>query len=164
MALRPDELVVVIGPRTTAVLDVNTVEQVLSHIVDHVVLGASTQTTPSADDISQGRKTNDRLLRFFSTDGEEVELRLETDWSTFCLEPTGRRIPLRRLAEQVYAALETGRPDVDRYFDSIHLRPPELPPPGSWAEQLDALHAMDPSHQPTDIRGWFHNFFVHGLI
>ena len=78
MALRPDELVVVIGPRTTAVLDVNTVEQVLSHIVDHVVLGASTQTTPSADDISQGRKTNDRLLRFFSTDGEEVELCLET--------------------------------------------------------------------------------------
>jgi hypothetical protein len=105
-----------------------------------------------------------RTLRFFTADGDRLQLELLTDWWTFALEPTGENLGREWLEAEVHAVLAAAQPDLVVAAADASMTAPRLPPPGSWADQLEALHALLNDEIPSDRRGWAHNFFVHGWV
>lgn len=173
MALDAQDVVIVLGT-DGSVLEVNTVEHVLGHLIDHLVIHATQQDIRAHHHGLNGldhmveRSTDatdpaDRLLRFFTISGELLELRIVTDWWTFALEPTGGQLPEGELEREVHAILEAGRPAVEARFAEMKLPPPELPPPGDWKRQVDTMRGWDDDRWPSHLRGWWHNCFVHGI-
>jgi hypothetical protein len=161
MALKPDEVVVVLGPPGSRVFDVATVENVLNHLTAHITEKATERAVAihGYDHVARPPVQGpERPLRFFTTDGAALELGVLADWSTFTLEPNGSRTSVEQLEAEVHATIEAHRDEID----ALGYVLPKLPPPGTWPEQVQALLRILNPGPAEDVRGPWHNFFVHG--
>ncbi len=168
MRVQPDDLVITLGGRPApGVLNVAKARDTIEHIRDHVAAagqGVIVHPFPHGP-----VPVLDRELRFYLSSGERLALRVAPNWSTLSLETMdddddGEVGGAAQLRAQVDAVLTAQAPTIDQIFDQHHEDPPQLPPPGTWQEELDYLYeAFDLwfVNEP-DRRGFWHNLFVHG--
>jgi hypothetical protein len=160
MALKPDEVVVVLGPTESKVFDVATVENVLNHLTAHIAEKATERAvvTHGHDHVERRRvQAPEHPLRFFTPDGAALELGVLADWSTFTLEPNGSHTSVEQLEAEVHAAIEAHRAEIN----GLGRATPHLPPSGTWPEQVQALMTLLDQRR-RNVGGPWHNFFVHG--
>jgi hypothetical protein len=160
MALKSDAVVVVLGPPESRVFDVDTVENVVNHLTAHITDNATEHAVAVHGHDHVVRPLAQRpevSLRFFTPEGDALELGVLADWSTFILQPNGRRTSIEQLEAEVHSAIEAHRAEID----ALGHATPALPPPGTWPEQVQALMTLLDQRR-RHVRGPWHNFFVHG--
>lgn len=161
-----EDLVVVLGPPGSGrTLLVDTVDAVLAHVLGHLRgSGGSPGGTGDTESTAGPERGSAGSLRFSTTDGERLDLRLAEDWRTLRLERTGVVVPVQELETEVRRVL-------DQRVAGLRRRPGEeatWAPPERWDQLVAELHdglpalSVEVGHHGFDSRGFFHNLFVHG--